>query len=893
MTRTQWSRAITLSGAVLVAISLVLGLTPSPAGSATVQEFTAVASGEAIELDLLGFGLVDPGPRTADSTRTPVESGPTTGDLIDLPLLADLVAAGVLAQEVAVDDQGNSAACAGLLAPGGQLNISGVTPPDCTVDIGTPGVGTGGVIVNLGGLGLFRLRIGAVVAECQAGPFGAQAPEVTILGLGLDAGISVLGIFIPVGNPIFEGDILAPSPDQDVLPDLLNGILDLYVNDQPDVPQPGVSETIALHLLGLNGTLAELKIGEVRCGANSVQTGSADFDTSGSFDGTVQPNTQNAVLLGFTPDEDELAVTFHATLGDGTRVDDGRALPAGCSVAPNQRDITCLVGAVDSGQRVTRTIPVVLEPGLAGPATASLVIEDENGSLFSSPIQESVGTGVTSTAVSGDAGGLAVPDPNRTGLPTDIDGTLYLDVPSYVEEAAYGGTACTPAPFDPGPTVYPAIPGNTTFNCGSAIAQSPSSEPALAFTYADSAPPTGGTPDPGRVVIVRGPSQPGTPLLAANSYYADLSFAVDDGPPPAAPGVGAQLDTSGSLVAGTVQPNTENAVQLTYQAPQARSSVFLTALLGDGLDADEARGLPAGCTSAAEGSGERVTCSLGDVPADTLVQRVIPVEIEPGAGPTVQVTTQAASPTAGDLVGTPAVVTAETRVESTNVAGDAGDDVVVADPDRTGLPGDIDGLLYVSAPSYVESVTHRGTACTAAVFDPDPSVYPAVPGNTTFACGDASPGGTAPALAFSYADSAPPTEGTPDPGRVVILRNGQGPTAAAIPGNSYVANLAFFVDEAAPPPTLPPPTQPTLPPTLPPTQPTTPPTVPTTDSTVAPTVAPSSSLVTSTTARPLARTGSDTRTTLSLALGLLGAGMVVTGRGMTAEVHVLGRRRRP
>jgi hypothetical protein len=49
----------------------------------------------------------------------------------------------------------------------------------------------------------------------------------------------------------------------------------------------------------------------------------------------------------------------------------------------------------------------------------------------------------------------------------------------------------------------------------------------------------------------------------------------------------------------------------------------------------------------------------------------------------------------------------------------------------------------------------------------------------------------------------------------------------------------------------------------------------------------------STTKAPLARTGASSQTTAAIALGLLGVGMVITGRGMQAEAKGLARRRRP
>jgi hypothetical protein len=537
LTKTQWSRAITLSGAVLVALALVLGLTPSPAGSETQQQFTARAEAKALTISVAGSDLLLGDPRVADTTQNPVESGDTSGDLLALPLLGDLLAAGVAAQEVAVDDAGNSAACAGLIAAGGQLQISAETPPECTAVLGDPN----GLVLNLTGLGLVRLRADAIYAACTANAFGGTDTDVRIANLAVEVGTQ-LGLFT-VWTPAFTFDGTVQEEDVQV-PALtpLAGLIDLTLNDVPDIPEPGVAETTALHLSVLSATggepLVDVEIGHVRCGANTVATGTIDFDTSGSLDGTsVQPQTNNALLLQYTPDTAHAGVTLAARLGEGVVPDDDRGLPAGCTLVTETtggdtvETVFCPVGPVGAGETAERVIPVELAPDIPSPARAELFVFGPTvAEVLMGPVVEEEDVEVESTGVAGDAGGLAVPSPNRTGLPNDIDGTLYLDVPGYVEEAAYGGTPCTPAVgFAPATDVYPAVGGtNVVFDCGSSIAQSPGSEHALAFTYAADAPETAGTPDDGRVLIIRDATGFTPQELPENSYYADLDFFVNE-----------------------------------------------------------------------------------------------------------------------------------------------------------------------------------------------------------------------------------------------------------------------------------------------------------------------------------------------------------------------------
>ena len=178
-------------------------------------------------------------------------------------------------------------------------------------------------------------------------------------------------------------------------------------------------------------------------------------------------------------------------------------------------------------------IPVEVTSVSTSPIAASMqVFGGSLAEILSNPITEEEDLLVESTDVTGNAGGLAVPAVNRTGLPQDIVGTLRISTPPFVEEAAYGGTPCTEdLVFAPPASVYPAIPGNKIFNCGSSIPGDPGSPNALAFTYSGSAPVTGGNPPAlGRVVIIRSALGSSAQEIPDNSYYANLNFFVNVGP---------------------------------------------------------------------------------------------------------------------------------------------------------------------------------------------------------------------------------------------------------------------------------------------------------------------------------------------------------------------------
>lgn len=83
-------------------------------------------------MQLAGGDIFSPEPRVADTTTTPQVSGPTIGDILDLPF-TEFVSVGVIAQDAAVNATGSSAACAGLVGPGGQISVT-VDPDVCTID---------------------------------------------------------------------------------------------------------------------------------------------------------------------------------------------------------------------------------------------------------------------------------------------------------------------------------------------------------------------------------------------------------------------------------------------------------------------------------------------------------------------------------------------------------------------------------------------------------------------------------------------------------------------------------------------------------------------------------------------------------------------------------------
>jgi len=250
-------RRTTRVGAAMTVLAtglLVAGATPALAD-------TSQATANAATLSLNGGALVTTGTcsvsHASDSSIPPDVCNQTP----PLSVLGTQTAiqAGALVQAAVANPSGpfnstpaTSAACAGLVGPGGiiQIGAGGACTP----------TSPGGVVIDAGGLA--TIRADAILAECtatsnpQGGTFSVQLVNATIQLLG--------GSPVPIASN--------PAPNTVVLG--LGALLTLTLNVPLAAPLPGQVGTTALDLsvLGLiPGTppLVHLTIGTVTCGPNA------------------------------------------------------------------------------------------------------------------------------------------------------------------------------------------------------------------------------------------------------------------------------------------------------------------------------------------------------------------------------------------------------------------------------------------------------------------------------------------------------------------------------------------------------------------------------------------------------------------------------------------------
>jgi hypothetical protein len=238
----SWAHARRVSARLAVTIAAVGMAVTYGAGEAWAD--TSQATAQAINLTLGSSPVVTSGTESAsnDGTQGTVSAGATPA--LSILGTQSTVTVGLLAQTAVAFQNGSSAACAGLIGAGGQIQIG--TDGNCTV----AGGGAGGVTINLPNA--VTLTATAILEECFASSNGTATAQSQFLDAKLTLG-GMPAVTIPV-DP-------APGTTQSAF------LLSLGLNDQ-STPQAGEIKGTALSLDVLN--TINLTIGNVSCGPNAV-----------------------------------------------------------------------------------------------------------------------------------------------------------------------------------------------------------------------------------------------------------------------------------------------------------------------------------------------------------------------------------------------------------------------------------------------------------------------------------------------------------------------------------------------------------------------------------------------------------------------------------------------
>jgi hypothetical protein len=253
-----------VAGAGLVAtVALAMAATPAFADTST-------ATANAATLSLNGGTLLTTGSCMSSNPGSPAATT-TCGETPNLSLLGTQTAivAGLLVQQTVARGDGTSAACAGLVGPGGSIQIG--TAGNCVATV--PPLTPGGIQLNLG---LATVHADAILAECTASSSGATTRAVQLV----NATISLLG---GGTTPIIS------SPGANDTAINLGALVTATLNKQPatsPTPPVGSVSTSALDVQVLSGLigppLVELTVGTVSCGPNAATPPTPAFPLKGA-----------------------------------------------------------------------------------------------------------------------------------------------------------------------------------------------------------------------------------------------------------------------------------------------------------------------------------------------------------------------------------------------------------------------------------------------------------------------------------------------------------------------------------------------------------------------------------------------------------------------------------
>jgi hypothetical protein len=281
----------------MVATGGVMAATPSSAFAAdTVSQATA----QAVNLNLLNgvLNVAVSNPATSatnDGTQSNAEVH--AQPLVSLLGSEKLVQAGALSEAAEANQNGSSYGCAGIVSPGGQVQVGdngrSCTPTGngkggVTIDLGQlPGIGVVSGLLKTLGIPSIKITVDAITAHGYE--MGTDPADLGATLVGVNAHLGALGtVNVPI-DPAPNQDLLgavlgAIAPKLGLLgtqiSNLLKGLVSLTTNYQPDssaasgfvaakAAGPGDASVSGLHISLLNNTGAVADLAKVSVGPNA------------------------------------------------------------------------------------------------------------------------------------------------------------------------------------------------------------------------------------------------------------------------------------------------------------------------------------------------------------------------------------------------------------------------------------------------------------------------------------------------------------------------------------------------------------------------------------------------------------------------------------------------
>jgi hypothetical protein len=277
------SKAVRITALATAAAFALLPMA-SASAAATISQATAQAVNLNLGSGALTLQVSNP-PTAATNDGTQSNAAVVGTPAISLLNGESFLTAGALAETAEANQDGSSYACAGVVGPGGTIQV-GSAGQTCSPS----GNGTGGVTLDLGALpgasglsllagGDIKITVDAITAHGQVtgtGPatLGADVANIKVQ-LGSNAPLAV-NILTTPNQDLLDAVLTALSPQLGLLgkgvSDLLKPLVSLTTNYQP-APEPNANGTYTvsgLHV-ALLGTLLVADLAKVTVGPNVPQ----------------------------------------------------------------------------------------------------------------------------------------------------------------------------------------------------------------------------------------------------------------------------------------------------------------------------------------------------------------------------------------------------------------------------------------------------------------------------------------------------------------------------------------------------------------------------------------------------------------------------------------------
>lgn len=268
-------RRIALCG---IAAASLVAVTCAPANAAGIVSQATAQAVNANVPNVLTVAISNP-PTAASNDGTQSNAQVDVSPALSLLGSETFLTAGALKESVEANQDGSSYGCAGVVSPGGDIQVGGAGQT-CAAT----GNGTGGVTLDLGELapglallGGLKITVDSITAHGYLNGAGPAELDASVANLKILVGTTTIPLTVPAtpNQPLLSAILAAITGSLgavigDAISLLLTPLLTLTANYQP-APEPDAAGTYSvtgLHIAVLGGALATVDLAKVTVGPN-------------------------------------------------------------------------------------------------------------------------------------------------------------------------------------------------------------------------------------------------------------------------------------------------------------------------------------------------------------------------------------------------------------------------------------------------------------------------------------------------------------------------------------------------------------------------------------------------------------------------------------------------